>query len=133
MRRAFSPTVSPTAPRPTPLAVVDPTQRELPPLQLELEEPSAYYRIAGDTSRARSQDSGKVGTGGGQTTAAAADAGGANEMVSRAVVEALAWGKKGTQQGAEAALAVTGRLLAENPLSVEALQLRGVALHLLGR
>lgn len=56
-----------------------------------------------------------------------------NEMTSRAVEEAVAWEETGTQQGAQAALAVTGRVLAENPLSVEALHLKGVALDLLGR
>ena len=70
-------------------------------------------------------DSREAGREGGQTKA--------NEMISRAAEEALAWAEMRTQEGAEATLAVTGRLLAENPLSVEALQLRGVALHLLGR
>lgn len=98
----------------------------MPPLQLDLEEPNVESRIGGGTSRERSEDAGRVEEGR-QTTAAA------NDMVLRAVEEAAAWEETGTQQGAEAALAVTGRLLAENPLSVEALHLRGVALHLLGR
>lgn len=54
-------------------------------------------------------------------------------MASRAAEEALTWAETGTKEGAEAALTVSGRLLAEKPLSVEALHLRGVALHLLGR
>ncbi len=56
-----------------------------------------------------------------------------NDMVARAVETAMVWEEMGTQEGAEAALTVTGRLLAENPLSVEALHVRGVALHLRGR
>lgn len=127
IRHVFNPSTPAPFP-PTPLAVVDPTQGELPPLQLEPEEPWTDSRSGGGVaSRVRSEDAGEVGEEGGQTTVAA------NEMVSRAVEKAVAWEETGTQRGAEAALTVTGRLLAENPLSVEALHLRGVALYLLGR
>lgn len=68
-----------------------------------------------------------MGRGGGQAEAST------NAMVKRAVEAALVWEEMGTREGAEAALTVAGRLLAENPLSVEALHVRGVALHLLGR
>lgn len=116
------------SPRPllTHPTVVDPTQGELPPLHLEVEDLSADFRIDGSTSKGNSEYVRKAG---GQTTATAA----ANEMVQRATEEALAWERMETQQGAEAALVVSGRLLADKPLSVEALHLRGLALHLLGR
>eukprot|EP00752_Nemacystus_decipiens_P009479 g8475.t1 len=104
---------------------IGPTQGELRPLQLKLDEPRADPRIGGGTSKSPSEDSGQVGRGGGHTMV--------NGMVSRAAEEGLTWAETRTQEGAEAALAVSGRLLAENPLSVEALHLRGVALHLLGR
>ena len=126
-------------PPPSPVAVVDPTQAELAPSQLELEEPSAGPLIGGGASRSPSEDAGKMRQERGQTTAAAttttaaAAAVAANEMVLRAVGEAVALEEMGTQEGAEAALVVSGRLLAENPLSAEPLHLKGLALHLLGR
>eukprot|EP00903_Cladosiphon_okamuranus_P006818 g6643.t4 len=57
-----------------------------------------------------------------------------NDMMgARALEEALAWAGTRTTDGAEAAYVATGRVLAGSPLSVEALDLRGVALHLLRR
>lgn len=38
-----------------------------------------------------------------------------------------------TQEAEEAALAASRRLLAADPLSIDALQLKGLALHFLGR
>lgn len=57
----------------------------------------------------------------------------AEEMFARGVEAAAVWEEAATLEGAEAALTITGRLLAGDPLSVEALHLRGVALHMLGR
>lgn len=54
-------------------------------------------------------------------------------MGARALEDALGWVGMSTKDGAEAAFVATGRVLAESPSSVEALNLRGVALHLLGR
>lgn len=45
----------------------------------------------------------------------------------------MKWEEGRTREGAETALAATDRLLAGDPLSVEAMHLKGLALHLLGR
>eukprot|EP00752_Nemacystus_decipiens_P012726 g11275.t1 len=56
-----------------------------------------------------------------------------SDMGARALEEALAWVGMSTKDGPQAAYVATGRVLAGSPSSVEALGLRGVALHLLGR
>lgn len=56
-----------------------------------------------------------------------------SDMGAGALEDALGWVSMKTLDGAEAAYVATGRVLAGSPLSVEALHLRGVALHLLGR
>ena len=56
-----------------------------------------------------------------------------SDMGAVALEDALGWVSMKTLDGAEAAHVATGRVLAGSPLSVEALHLRGVALHLLGR
>lgn len=115
------------------LTVVDPTQGALPPLRLEFDDgdatpPSPAGRRS--TTAVSSGNAGKTGEPGRQTAAAAVAA---RDMTARAVEAAAAWEEAGTPEGAAAALTATGRLLAGNPLSVEALHLRGVALHLLKR
>lgn len=54
-------------------------------------------------------------------------------MTLRATSTIVEWEEGGTKEGLEAALVATGRLIAGDPLSIEGLHLRGVALHLLGR
>lgn len=53
-------------------------------------------------------------------------------MAARTIGEALTWVEMQTVEGAEAALTATGRLLAWDPLCIEALHIMAVALYLLG-
>lgn len=97
------------------IAVVDPTQGSLPPLDLEFR---GYTR---DSREDKSAVEG--GDGGSRTTG----------VFQRATEAVLEWEQGGTREGAEAALAATARMIAGVPLSVDAWHLRGLALHLLGR
>lgn len=57
----------------------------------------------------------------------------AKDMVLRATEAAVRWAETRTSEGAEASLAATARLLAADPLNIDGIHLKGVALHLLGR
>lgn len=59
--------------------------------------------------------------------------GGVNKLVSRSMEAVVKWEEERTTGGAVAALAAAGRLLAGDPLSIKAMHLKGVALHMLGR
>ncbi|CAM9108296.1 unnamed protein product, partial [Scytosiphon promiscuus] len=114
--------------------VVDPTQSALPPLKLGFDDRSAVVA----PPRVRRAVTGVLSKG--PQTAASGEAGdqsdaitAAEHMFARGVEAAAVWEETGTREGAEAALTATGRLLAGNPLSVDALHLQGVALHMLGR
>lgn len=105
--------------------VVDPTQGPLPRLQLELDD---HQALAGDYPL-------RVLLGNAQYSVEeinqAVDT--ISDVGARALKDALSWENMRTEDGAEAAYVATGRVLAGNPLSVEAIHLRGVALYLLGR
>ena len=103
------------------IAVVDPTQNALPPLPLEFDDNHDKHdetRDGDDLARERT-----VQTSGGPP----------NQLVSRSMEAVVKWEEGRTREGAEAALAATGRLLAGDSLSIEAMHLKGVALHMLGR
>ncbi|CAM9809280.1 unnamed protein product, partial [Ectocarpus fasciculatus] len=104
--------------------VVDPTQGALPPLQLTFDENDAS--LPRGSSRGAPWNGG-INDAGDQITTAV------KGMVARAVEAAMVWVETGTTEGVEDALTATGRLLAGNPLSAQALHMRGVALHFLGR
>lgn len=121
---------------PSLLAVVDPTQGALPPLLLEFDDgDAAPSSVAGDraTTIAIPLGNGRETGEQKQQAPTAAAAATTKDMAARAVEAAVVWEEMRTPEGAEAALTATGRLLAGNQLSIEALHLRGVALHLLGR
>lgn len=105
--------------------MVDPTQGALPPLQLPFDENDAP--LPNGSSRGAPWNGGINGEGDQIITTAA------RGMAARAVEAAMVWLETGTTEGAEDALTATGRLLAGNPLSAQALHMRGVALHFLGR
>ncbi|CAM9888575.1 unnamed protein product, partial [Ectocarpus sp. 4 AP-2014] len=104
--------------------VVDPTQGALPPLRLPFDENDDS--LPSGSSRGAPWNRGINDAGDQMTTAA-------KGMVARAVEAAMVWVETGTTEGFEDALTATGRLLAGNPLSAQALHMRGVALHFLGR
>eukprot|EP00903_Cladosiphon_okamuranus_P011215 g10582.t1 len=106
--------------------VVDPTRDPLPRPQREFNDRKALVNSA-DPFRASFGNTRYVLKERGQAVATVSD------MGARALEDALAWAGKRTKGGAEAAYVATGRVLAGSPTSVEALDLRGVALHLLGR
>lgn len=56
-----------------------------------------------------------------------------DDMASRAIEAIIEWEEKKTEEGARAALAATGRLLAGDPLNIDGMHLMGVALHFLKR
>lgn len=56
-----------------------------------------------------------------------------DDMASRAIKTIIGWEEKQTEEGARAALAATGRLLAGDPLNIDGMHLMGVALHFLKR
>lgn len=115
----------PFSPLSVPATVVDPTRGPLPRPQRELDDEklsAGAYRFEaslGDAQYAVEERNRAVAT--------------ISDMVARALEDILEWVRVGTKDGAEAAYVATGRVLAGSPLSVEALHLRGVALHLLGR
>lgn len=114
----------PPPPNPSPAAVVDPTQGALPPLRLPFDENDDS--LPSGSSRGAPWNRGINDAGDQMTTAA-------KGMVARAVEATMVWVETGTTEGVEDALTATGRLLAGNPLSAQALHMRGVALHFLGR
>lgn len=102
---------------PPPITVVDPTQGSLPPVNLDFQ---GYTRDDNREKKLALED----GDDGGSKT---------KGLYERTVEAVLAWEKGGTRGGAEAALAATARLIAGDPLNVDALSFRGIALHLLDR
>lgn len=55
------------------------------------------------------------------------------DMASRVVDSIIDWEEKKTEEGARAALAACGRLLAGDPLNIDGMHLMGIALHFLKR
>lgn len=117
------------------MPVVDPAQSALPPLKLGFDDDQSAAvpprRVSRAVGRVLSNGPDMAGISDAGSGASAVTP--AENMFARGVEAAAAWEEAGTWEGAEAALTTTGRLLAGDPLSVEALHLRGVALHMLGR
>lgn len=114
------------------MSVVHPTQNDLGSLQ-HTEIQDTVYAPSLNKMRHREQESGRERGSTKRQNKPSQDADGGkirNDMFWRATASIV----KMTEDGAnEEALLACERLLAANPLSVDALQLKGLALHLLGR
>ena len=106
------------------LTVVNPTQGVLPPIRLEFESDGGIEDANSPATEAQPKENVLAGEVARKTT---------NDMIRRATQTIMAWEEERTEAGAEAALAATGRLLAEDPLSIDGMHLMGVALHFLNR